>query len=168
VGYGEGACSKAWELENAHRTVPDDRACLGDFRAKSLHGLGTNIQDPPTSWHVAYRQGFHVRFGVELVTKDHIHWQDQFPFRFREQSLGGVDHFRFHERVSHLITKRFQEGVCHASADQDLVGFLEQVFDHADLVRDLRTAQNGNKGTLRVGNRVTQVFDFLFHQEASR
>ena len=84
---------------------------------------------------------------------------------FRQDGLGSIDRAGFHQAVLHVQAFGCQEGIRHAAADDELVAFGKQVFDHQDLVADLGAAQDGNIGMFRVGNRPPQVFQFLFHQE---
>ena len=39
-------------------------------------------------------------------------------------------------------------------------------LDDADLVFDLRAAQNGDEGAFRLGERAAQIFELFLHQEA--
>ena len=52
------------------------------------------------------------------------------------------------------MAERFEEGVGHAAADDEGVHLVDQVGDHADFIRNLRTAENGDEGTLRVASAV--------------
>ncbi len=45
------------------------------------------------------------------------------------------------------------------------VADAQQVLDDVDLVRDFRSAEDGHERTLRLGDRVGEVLDFLGHQE---
>src|SRR5699024_7597368 len=58
------------------------------------------------------------------------------------------------------------EGVGHAAADDDGVSDVQQVVDDADLGRDLGAAQNGNQGTLGVGQSAAHDLQLLLDQEA--
>ena len=55
----------------------------------------------------------------------------------------------------------------HAAADDDCVNLVDHVADDADLVGDLRAADDGDERTLRVLERLADVVDLFLHQEAS-
>jgi len=65
------------------------------------------------------------------------------------------------------MAERFEEGVGHAAADDEGVHLVDQVGDHADFIRNLRTAENGDEGTLRVGKRSAHHGDFFLDQVAA-
>ena len=49
-----------------------------------------------------------------------------------------------------MAAQRLLEGVAHAAADEQHVNLVKQVLDNADLVGNLRAAQNGEEGALGV------------------
>ena len=63
---------------------------------------------------------------------------------------------------------RLEEREDHAAADQELVGLLEQVVDDAELVGDLRAAEDDDVGTLRIDGEPSQHVDLLGDQVAHR
>ena len=65
-----------------------------------------------------------------------------------------------------MIALGSEEGIRHATADDQLIGFGEQGLNDEDLVADLRSAENGNIGMFGIRNRAPEIFQFLFHQEA--
>ena len=54
----------------------------------------------------------------------------------------------------------------HAAADDDRVDLLNHVADDADLVRDLRAADDGDERMRRRFERLADVVDLLLHEEA--
>ena len=61
---------------------------------------------------------------------------------------------------------RRSEGVGHAAADDDRIDLLDQGLDHADLRRDLRTADDGAEGMLRSLHQRRDGPNLLLHQVA--
>ncbi len=78
---------------------------------------------------------------------------------------GDVDLVRFGERLADLLAEREGEGVGHGPADENGIGLIEETVDDLDLVRDLRTAEDDDEGTLGALEFLAEVAKFLFHEE---
>src|SRR5688572_22757279 len=59
---------------------------------------------------------------------------------------------------------RLEEGEAHASADDERVDDLQQRLDDAQLVADLRAAEDGHERTLRLRPQSRQHLDFFRQQ----
>ncbi len=59
-----------------------------------------------------------------------------------------------------------EEGVGHAAADDDGVGFVEQVVDDLDFVGDFCSADDGDEGLIGVGEGLAEVGELLLHEQA--
>ena len=68
------------------------------------------------------------------------------------------------------LTLSVEEGVGHASADDDGVGLgwavVEKVVDDADLVGDLGSADDGDEGLVGFSEGFAEIFEFLLHEQA--
>ena len=109
-------------------------------------------------------------FGANLSARTLIDGQekaDAILLRFGERSLRDVDLVGFDEGLAGGLALRVEEGVSHASADDDGVGFIEQVIDDHNFVGDFRSADDGDKGLNRVSNGLAKVGEFLVHKQAS-
>ena len=85
-----------------------------------------------------------------------------------EVATAGVELVVLEQALADLVALRLEEREDHAAADQQLVGLLEQVVDHAELVGDLRAAEHHDVGTLRVDGQAPQHVDLLRDQAAHR
>ena len=164
----EGTLVEFFHFKHAHRTVPDDRLGSFDGVGVEFNRLGTDIKTHPAFGDVLTND-LGVGFSVKLVSGNGINGEQEVHAFF----LGGGQHFLgifqliiFAEGVADLVTHSFQEGVSHAAADDQGIDLVQQVLDHSQLVGDFCTAEDGNKRTDRVFNRIAQVFDFFFQQEA--
>ena len=95
-----------------------------------------------------------------------VNRQDDLVLSFFQRGLRQVDLVFFHQGVSDVFAQGLQECVGHAAADDHLVGFFQHVFNHADLVGYLGTANDGHEGVFRVIHGFAQHVHFLFHQES--
>ena len=71
----------------------------------------------------------------------------------------------FHQRFAGRLALGLHERVGHGAADQQPVHELQQVLDHLDLVRHLRSAQNPDAGMGRILGALLEVLELLFHQQ---
>ncbi len=91
---------------------------------------------------------------------------DAFGFGLGEGGFGYVDLVGFDERFAGVLALRVEEGVGHASADDDGVGFVEEVVDDLDLVGDFGSADDGDEGLVGFAESLAEVGEFLLHEEA--
>ena len=67
---------------------------------------------------------------------------------------------------AHVVAFRCDEGIRHAAADQDDIGFFHQIRDDLDLVADLRAADDGSERTLRLFDNAVKEIDFFLQQQS--
>ncbi len=101
--------------------------------------------------------------------RDHqVHRQAQPAPAFRQQLPGSLQCFFFHQGIADRVALRLEEGVRHAAADQHLVSaLLSRLRITPILSLIFGAAQDGDEGFLGISNRLAQVLDFFFHQEAA-
>ena len=58
-----------------------------------------------------------------------------------------------------------EEGIGHATSDENGVGFFEQVVDDADLVGDFGTADDGDEGFVGRGESLAHIGELFFHEQ---
>ena len=58
-----------------------------------------------------------------------------------------------------------EEGERHAAADDEHIDHVDEPVDHAELVRDLAAAEDGDERVLRVGQHGRQRLDLAGEQE---
>ena len=166
VPLGEG-----WHLEDAHGAVPDDGGGVGDLGGEELDGLGADVEGHEVGREGAVA-GEDLGFGVggELVGEDVVDGQeeaDAFALSaLASAALGDVDLVGFDEGFAGGLALRVEEGVGHAAADEEGVGFVEQVVDDLDLVGDLGAADDGDEGLVGFGDGLAEVVELLLHQQA--
>ena len=89
-----------------------------------------------------------------------------FGFGFFERCFGQVDLVFFDERLAGGDAQSALEGVGHAADDDEGVDLVEQVVDDVDFAGDFGAADDGDEGLLGRFERLAEVGDFLFHQQA--
>ena len=169
LGHSLGALGEGGELKHAHGAIPDDGTRVGHGVAVQLHGLGTNVQALPAIGDLTGLDHLTVGVGRESVGADGIHGQQQLyalGLGLLDHILGVVHPVGFQQAVAHLAAHGGREGVGHAATDDDGIGDLQQIIDHADLGRHLAAAQDGHQGPLGVGNGAAQELQLLLDQEA--
>ncbi len=87
-------------------------------------------------------------------------------FAFVQRRLGHVDLVFFDERLAGGDAEGALEGVSHAADDDQRVDLVEQVVDDVDFAGDLGAADDGDEGLLGRFERLAEIGDFLFHQQA--
>ena len=92
--------------------------------------------------------------------------RDFLLFCLFEQIRSQSDVLAVKQRIADGMSLCFQEGVCHAAADYEAVALGQKVFDDADLVGNLRTAEDGDERTFRIFQSLTHDVKFLTDQEA--
>ena len=80
----------------------------------------------------------------------------------------GVELVLLEEALADLVALGLEEGEHHAAADEQLVGLAEQVVDDAELVGDLRAAEDHDVGPRGVDGQPAQHVDLGGHQAAHR
>ena len=80
--------------------------------------------------------------------------------------LGVLDVLAIQQGSAHAAAHGREEGVGHAAADDDLVALFDQVVDDADLVGNLRAAQDGDQRTDGVFKGVAHEADLFLDQVA--
>ena len=172
VSHSLGCLFESFEFEHACRTVPDDGLGGLDGINKKLGGFCTNVEAHPASrdaFLVAH--GLGSGSGVELIGSDVVDREDD----FLAGGLGLGNEFRnelcafFVEQggTDFDIVENLLEGERHATADNNLVGLVEEVVDELDLVSDLCTAEDGEERTRRIVQNLVEGLEFLVHEEAS-
>ncbi len=107
--------------------------------------------------------------GGEVVGENVVDGQQQVDalgLRLFERCLGHVDLVFFDQRLAGGDAQCALEGVSHAADDDERVDLVEQVVDDVDLAGDLGAADDGHEGLLGRFERLAEVGDFLFHQQA--
>ena len=98
-----------------------------------------------------------------------VHGQKQAEIallRFCQQLAREVELVVFDERLPDRQALRLQERVRHGAADEHGVGKLHQILHHFDLVGNFRAAQHRDERPLGMRNRLAEIGEFLFHQQA--
>ena len=97
-----------------------------------------------------------------------IDWQQKshsFFFRQVQDLTRQIELVGFDPAAPDRNALRFPKRVRHRAADQNGVGLFHQRLDHADLIRNLRAAEDDHERLRRFGQLVGKILDFLLHQE---
>ena len=81
--------------------------------------------------------------------------------------LGQLNLVRLADGGADGIAQSVHKGVSHTAADDQGIDLFQQVVDNADLVGNLGAAQDGDEGTLRVGQGGAHDGNFLLDQVAA-
>ena len=171
LGDGVGADGEARELEDAGRAVPHDgagawrrllrwpRRTWGRCRGPASRRGSPSRYPTAGSWRRwrSCRRGCCRRAAAGSTP---------LAFAFSSVGLGQVDLVFFDERLAGGDAEGALEGVGHAADDDERVDLVEQVVDDVDLAGDLRAADDGDEGLLGRFERLAEIGDFLFHQQA--
>jgi hypothetical protein len=170
VGDGVGALGEGGHLKDAHGAVPDDGVGTGDLAGEEGDGFGADVEGHEVCGEGAVAGedgGFGV--GCELVGEDVVDGQEEADavcFGFGEGGFGDVELVGFDEGLAGGLALGVEEGVGHASADDDGVGLGEEVVDDHDFVGDFGSADDGDEGLDGVSDGFAEVLELLVHEEA--
>src|SRR5690606_9566012 len=128
-----------------------------DHLGETFNGLRADIQRAPAVFYRAYRHLFDLRIFVGAGGYHQVNRQADLRTAFFQQLTGQLENVILNQRIAHWVPLGLEKGVGHRPADQDRIGFTEQVADDANLVADLRAAEDGHKRPLRVADRLPQV-----------
>ena len=165
-GFGDGAGSRGegFELEHAHRPVPQHRCRARELVGVGARGLRTDVESLPAVGNRLGRYVTRVRAGAHLL-RGHDVGRDRDLAGF-EQLAAVVDLVVLDERVADVGALRRQEGERHRAADQQPVAAVEQRVDHAELVADLHAPEHDDERPLRRVEQRAQHLDLARQQPA--
>ena len=158
------------KLEDAGGAVPDDGAGGRDDFLDRGDGLGADVEALPVGGEVLRgipRLGFGVgeKLSARMLSTGSSRLTP-FAFAFSSVCLGHVDLVFFDEGLAGGDAEGALEGVGHAADDDQGVDLVEEVLDDVDLAGDLGAADDGDEGLFRGFERLAEIGDFLFHQQA--
>src|SRR5215210_3896132 len=169
LGDGPGHALRAFrevvDLEDAHRTVPEDGARARDVPLEERHGLRPYIQA-----HLARRDAVdRDRLGLGALLhsfgNDDIDRQDQPVAGFFHETLRLLQVVVLDERVTDLVAEGLEEREAHRATDEQRIRGFQQALYNGELVRDLRPPENGDERALGMFEYLVEVVDLLLHQE---
>src|SRR4029077_13143628 len=76
-GHGVGAIGEGLDLEDAHRSIPEDGFRLGEVLGESDHRLWTDIDHHPILGHLVYGHHLVLRAVMDLRRDDDVGWQHE-------------------------------------------------------------------------------------------
>jgi len=148
VGYGLGAFSQSWILEDAHWTVPQDGRGRGDDVGERNASVGPNVEALVTVRNVFAELGYLI--GAATGTKGNAEWKGNRVSR--DDNLSGFQQRRarleitsVEERSTNGAPLRHFEGVSHAATDNDGVGLFAQDLHNCQFVLHFGTTDNRHK-----------------------
>src|SRR6202795_2467933 len=131
LGDLESAFGEGRQFENAHGAVPDDGAGAGYLFGKSLDRLRADIEGHHVGGDgLAVADDLGQGAGFDAVGDDVIGGQQELVlvgFRLLQKIVGECDLVFFDQTLADGFALRLEEGVRHASADDENVDFAEQV-----------------------------------------
>ena len=169
LGHGTGAGGKILELKHAHGAVPHHGARALHSVAEDLGGGGADVHALIVGGNVHGADHHAVGVVGEAVGGHGVGGQQQL-----HAVLSGLfDHLQrivqlviLTQALADLAALGLGKGVGHAAADDDGVGLIQQIADHAQLVADLGAAQHRHEGPLWIVQRLAHDLQLLGHQQA--
>jgi hypothetical protein len=165
-----GAASEGRHLEDAHGAVPDDGAGFGDRFFEGRDRLRADVEGHHVGGEGAVAgEELGLCVGRELVREDVVERKqktDALGPGFVERGLRDVDLVGLDQRFAGGLTLGVEEGVGHASADDDGVCFVEEVVDDLDLVGYLCASDDGDERLVRFGEGLPEVGQLFLHQQS--
>ena len=169
-GHGFSGAGKFFEFKHTSRSVPDDGLGAEDGLTVELDRLGTSVEATPAVRNAGREIRGH-RIGVrrEGVGADKVDREDQLDIArgsFGDEFFDDLRTFGVVEAGANRgAAEDFVERVSHAAADDNFVGFLEEVFDEGDFIGDLGATKNGEQRAVRMIEDFGEGFEFGFHEE---
>ena len=156
-------------FEHAHGAIPEHRFAFSDSGSIGGLGFGADVETHHVRGHRVGRAGRGIRVFGEFIGNNHIGRKQHLHatlFSLLEHLARALDPILFFKRRANLVTLSKQEGEAHAATNDDGIGLVDKSVDNANLVGDLRAAQNGNERALGVVEHTAQSFHFASQQEA--
>lgn len=169
-GFCNGVCAGC-ELrifKNAHRTVPNDSLCGLDGLSKELLRLGADVKTFAVGGDCVAGAIFDVNVRVDRIgetcascgVNGKINGLAEL-FCLCEHGVAIIDLFIVNERKTDAAALSFDEGVCHATADDERVAFVEKIVDDVELVGNFCAAENRNERTNGVFDCIAKEFELF-------
>src|SRR5258706_1672394 len=169
IGNLEGAFGEGRQFENAHGAVPDDGAGAGYLFGKRLDRLRAYVQGHHVRGdRLAMADDFGQGAGFDAVGYDVVGGQQELElmvFRLLQKVAGEFEFVLFDQTLAYGFALRLEEGVRHASADDQNVNLAEQVLDDSDFVADFGASKDGDEGVLGMLQDAPQILQLFFHEQ---
>src|SRR5215510_5452559 len=126
--YFDGPLAKWWHFEDAHRTVPDHGACAVQHLAKTSDSRHANIQTLPTGRNALICHNPRRGVGLDVLGNHVITGQETlYPALggFGENITCHGETIRLDQRIAYRIALYLQQGIGHATTDDQSGDFLE-------------------------------------------
>ncbi|CDD69036.1 putative phosphoglycerate kinase [Firmicutes bacterium CAG:475] len=161
-------------FKNAHRTVPNDGLCALDCGCKEFLRLGTDVKTFSVGRYIEAVAIFDVDVCVDGIGETcascgidgKINGLAE-GFCLFEHLVAVFDLFVVNERKTYAAALSLDKCVCHTTADDKRVAFVEEIVDDVEFVCHLCAAENRNEGTDGIFNCVSEEFEFLFNEETA-
>ena len=169
-GHGFGGPGKFFEFKHSRGSVPDEGLGAEDGLTVELNGSWTRVETAPAVRNAGREIGGHgVGVRREGVRADEVDREDQLDVAgggFGDEFFDDLGAFGVVEAGANRgAAEDLVERVSHAAADDNFVGFLEEIFDERDFVGDLSAAENGEQWAVRMIENFGEGFEFGFHEE---
>ena len=170
---GLGALGEGVELEHAQGAVPENGLGALDDAAEFLNGLVTDVDAHAISRHGTTfspgsgAEGFGAFFELEGVAG--VGGQDEghtLGLGVGQNLVGEVELVGFDLGVAYIVALGGQEGVGHGTTDDEGLALLHELGEYLNLVGDLGTAHDDDKGLLGGAELAFEVFELTLDEEA--
>src|SRR5262245_13367867 len=133
--YFDGPLAKGRHFEDTHRTVPDHGVRAVQHLAKTSDSRHANIQTLPTGRNALICNNPRRGVGLDVLGNHVSTWQETL-----DPALGGVgenitchgETIRLDQRIAYRIALYLQQGISHATTDEQGGDFLEKVHNEWD------------------------------------
>ena len=159
------------EFKHAHRAVPYHGA--GFFYDVCEHGgrLRADVENHVVVGHVVDGFGFGCGVCGKFFGADHIggqRYRAAFGRHFGDDFFRFVNQIRLGQRFADVFALCQQKGVGDAAANDQLIDFVGQVFQHREFGRNLAAGNNRHQRAGGVAQRFAQRVQFVGQQDAGQ
>ena len=159
--------SEVVKFEYTCRTVPKNSLRFFDNVSEDFFSLRTDIKTFPSIRNFVNRTEFSICIVRESVSDFSVNSQNQvytFFFGLLNQIQSQVKFVVLADRDTDFTTLRFSKCISHTTCDNQVVYFVQQVFDDFDFRRNFRTTHDSSERTFDIVQYFIYGFHFFFHQ----
>mmetsp|Transcript_60433 Transcript_60433/g.74055 ORF Transcript_60433/g.74055 Transcript_60433/m.74055 type:complete len:209 (-) Transcript_60433:547-1173(-) len=165
-----GSLGEGVEFKNARRPIPDNGFGRFHFAGKEFHAFRSTVHTFPVirdALLLGHQLG--LLFVFELFTAEPVHGQSDLTAlgcSLVQHALHDISTLLVEKALADLHSKALlQEGVGHATADDNAIGFVNQILNEFDLVVDLCTANDGDQRPCRGAQDLGEGLQLLLDQQ---
>ena len=167
--HGTGTFGKLRNLENAYRTIPQNRGGIFNDAGKLFTGSRTDIQPFPAVRDVHRVANHGMGIVAECVAGEGFARKHEVHALFLGNAQDVQCQVKFvglADGLAHMSAEGSLERIGHAAAENQIVHFVHEVHDDVNLRGHFRTAHDGSERAFRVFHHVVHGVELALHDIA--